>query len=57
MGDIMKKVEIGDILKYKYLENVLYNPTGSAFAYNVALADEKKNTYKRDVWAVKDGKP
>ncbi|WP_051638598.1 alpha/beta hydrolase family protein [Butyrivibrio sp. NC2002] len=57
MGDIMKKVEIGDILKYKYLENVLYNPTGSIFAYNVALADEKKNTYKRDVWAVKDGKP
>ncbi len=57
MGDKMKKVEIRDILKYKYLENVLYNPSGSVFVYNVASADEKKNTYKRDVWAVKDGRP
>ncbi len=53
----MKKVEISDILKYKYLENLQLNPSGTAFAYNVARADEEKNAYKRDVWVVKDNKP
>jgi dipeptidyl aminopeptidase/acylaminoacyl peptidase len=53
----MKKIEINDILKYKYLENLLFNPSGTAYVYNVARADSEKNTYKRDVWAVKDRKP
>ena len=52
----MKKVEIEDILKYRYLENLTFNPSGTAYAYNVAYADAEKNSYKRDVWAVKDGK-
>jgi hypothetical protein len=47
-----KKVEIRDILKYKYPENPMCNPVGTAYVYNVAYADEEKNVYKRDVWAV-----
>ena len=53
----MKKVEIRDILKFRYLENLMFNPSGTVFAYNVARADEEKNIYKRDVWAVKEDKP
>ena len=53
----MKRVEIEDILKYRYLENLLYNPGGTAYVYNVAYADADKNTYRRDVWAVKNGRP
>ncbi len=52
-----RKVEIGDILKYKYPENPVFNPAGTAYVYNVAYADKEKNTYKRDVWAVKEDKP
>jgi dipeptidyl aminopeptidase/acylaminoacyl peptidase len=53
----MKKVEIEDILKYRYPDGLIYNPSGSAFAYNLGYADKKKNTYKKDVWAVRDGEP
>ncbi len=53
----MKKVEINDLLKYKYPENLIFNPSGTTYAYNVAFADEKKNAYKRNVWAVKNGEP
>ncbi len=53
----MKKIEITDILKYKYPENLSFNPSGSEYAYQIAYADEKKNTYKRNVWAVKGGQP
>ena len=53
----MKKVELQDILKYKYPEKLEFNPSGSAYAYHIATADEEKNTYKRNVWLVKDGKP
>ncbi len=53
----MKKIEIEDILKYQYPENVTFNPSGDAYAYQIAYADEKKNTYKRNIWVVRDGEP
>ncbi len=52
----MKQIEINDLLKYQYPENLQYNPKGDLLAFQVGYADEKKNTYKRDVHLIKDGK-
>ncbi len=52
----MKKVELEDILKYQYPENLVMNDGGNAFAYHIAYADEEKNRYKRNVWLSKEGK-
>jgi len=51
----MKKVELEDILKYQYPENIVMNDGGSAFAYHIATADEDKNRYRRNVWLSKEG--
>ena len=53
----MKKVEIRDLLTYRFPENLLYSPDGKYLAFSCAQADEKKNSYKRDIWLIKDGKP
>lgn len=53
----MKKIEIDDLLKFKFPENLVANEEGTAFSYQVAYSDKKNNTYKRDVWALKDKKP
>ena len=52
----MKQIEINNLLKYQYPENLQYNPKGDLLAFQVGYADEKKNTYKRDVHLIKDGK-
>jgi len=52
----MKKVEIEDILKYRFPENLKYSPNGDKLVWQLAYADPEKNTYRRDIWAYKDGK-
>jgi dipeptidyl aminopeptidase/acylaminoacyl peptidase len=52
----MKSVEIGDILDYRFVENLKYSPDGKNFAFVLAKADEEKNSYKRDILLYKDGK-
>ena len=52
-----KPVEIRDLLDFRYPENLQYSPDGTYLAFQIARADEEKNTYHRDVWIVKDGKP
>ena len=37
-----QKVLIEDLLEYKFLENLQYNPGGTVIAYQAAKSDEKK---------------
>ena len=43
----MKKVELQDILKYKYPEKLEFNPSGSAYAYHIATAEKKRCLERR----------
>ena len=52
----LQKIEVEDLLQFKYPSNLQYNPDGTILAFVVAYADEKENTYHRDVWISKDGK-
>lgn len=52
-----KRIEIEDLLKYRFPENLQYSPDGTFLAFQLAQADEKNNSYTRDVWIVADGKP
>ena len=51
----LKAVEVKDVLQFKYPSNLQYNPSGDVLAFVVAYADEKKNTYHRDVWISTNG--
>ena len=50
-------VEIRDLLNFRFPENLQYSTKGTYLAFQVAKANEKKNSYDRDVWLVRDGKP
>lgn len=50
-----QKVLIEDLLKYKFLENLQYNPSGTVIAYQAAKSDEKKQAYHRDIWIIENG--
>ncbi len=52
-----KRIEIEDLLKYRFPENLQYSPEGTWLAFQLAQADEKNNSYTRDVWIIADGKP
>ena len=41
-----EKIAIHDLVTYHYVENLQYSPDGKTLAWQVAYADEKKNTYK-----------
>ena len=51
-----KPIKVTDLLRYKFPENLQYNPSGNVLAFQVATADQKTNTYKRNVYLVKDKK-
>ncbi len=53
----MKKIEIEDLLLYRFPENLQYNPSGTVGAFQTAWSRKDKNDYFRDVWLLKDGKP
>ena len=50
----MNKVTIQDLLSYRYIENLQFNPSKTAIAYQLARSDEKKNTYHRDVMLIEN---
>ncbi len=50
-------VVIEDLLKFRYPSNLQYSPEGNALAFTLAEAVEEKNTYRRNVWLIRDGKP
>ena len=49
-----QKVLIEDLLKYKFLETLQYNPGGTVIAYQAAKSDEKKQAYNRDIWIIEN---
>ncbi|MCR5795762.1 MAG: S9 family peptidase [Solobacterium sp.] len=53
----MEKILIDDICTYRFPENLQYSPDGKYLAFQTAYADTEKNTYKRDVWLMKDKTP
>ena len=53
----MKTVQVEDLLKYRFIENLQYSPGGRYLAYQLACCDVKKNTYRRDIWLIEKGKP
>ena len=53
----MKTVQVEDLLKYRFIENLQYSPNGRYLAYQLACCDVKKNTYRRDIWLIEKGKP
>lgn len=52
----MKEIIIDDILKYRFPENLQLAPNGEAAVFQVAYADTEKNSYKRDVWVIRNEK-
>ncbi len=53
----MEKIEIRDLLKICFIENLQYSPDGKTPAFVLAKANEEKNDYERDVWLLKDDGP
>ena len=51
-----KLIEIRDLLRFRYPENLQYSPDGTVLAFQCARPDEEKNTYHRDVWIIRNGK-
>lgn len=49
-----EKIEIKDLLQYKFIENLQYNPSGTIIAYQLAYSDVEHNTYKRDIWVIEN---
>jgi len=52
----MKRIELNDILTYKFLSEIRYAPDGKRAAFVVANADEEENTYERRLWLYEDGR-
>ena len=53
----MEKIEIRDLLKIRFIENLQYSPDGKIPAFVLAKANEEKNDYERDVWLLKEDGP
>ncbi len=53
----MEKIEIRDLLKICFIENLQYSPDGKTPAFVLAKANEEKNDYERDVWLLKEDGP
>lgn len=49
-----KPVKIEDLLEFRFPENLTWSPDGNVLAFSLAKADEKKNSYQRDIWIVRD---
>lgn len=52
----MKKVELKDILEYKFLSSIEYSPNGEAAAFVVSYAVEEDNKYEGHIWLYENGK-
>ena len=45
----MKKITIEDLLKFRFIENLSFDPSGKNYAYQLAAVDKKKDSYFRTV--------
>ncbi|MBQ5444722.1 MAG: hypothetical protein IIU29_06025 [Erysipelotrichaceae bacterium] len=45
----MKKIMIEDIYKFRFIENLSFDPSGKNYAYQLAAVDKKKDSYFRTV--------
>lgn len=52
----MKKVELKDILEYKFLSDIKYSPDEKAAAFVVSYAVEEDNKYEGHIWVYENGK-
>ena len=52
----MKKIELTDLLKYRFLSGVRYSPNEKVAAFVLKYADEKKNSYPSFIYVVENGK-
>ena len=52
-----EKITIRDLLKYRFPGNLQYSPDGKTLAFQVSRSDEKENTYRTDVWLIRNGRP
>ena len=48
-----KQLTIEDLLKFRFIENLSFDPSGNRYAYQVAEIDKKKDTYFRTVYVNK----
>ncbi len=52
----MKRVELTDICKYKFLSQLQYAPDGKSAAFVVSYANENANTYEGNIYLYENGK-
>jgi dipeptidyl aminopeptidase/acylaminoacyl peptidase len=48
-----KQLTIEDLLRFRFIENLSFDPSGNRYAYQVAEIDKKKDTYFRTVYVNK----
>ncbi len=53
----MKQIKIEDLLKYRFIENLSFDPSGRNYAYQLASIDKKKDDYFRTVYVNKKAFP
>ncbi|MBR4462468.1 MAG: S9 family peptidase [Erysipelotrichaceae bacterium] len=46
----MKSIMIEDLLKFRFIENLSFSPSGKDYAYQLAEIDKKKDSYFRTVY-------
>ena len=51
----MKKIELEDIVKYRFLSEIRYAPGGEAAAFVVSQADMEENAYESFIWLYENG--
>ncbi len=52
----MKAIELGDILRYRFLSNIRYAPGGQRAAFVAANANEEENCYEQRLWLYENGR-
>ncbi len=53
----MKKINIEDLLRFRFIENLSFDPSGKNYAYQLAHIDKKKDSYFRTVYVNKKAYP
>ncbi|MCR4632910.1 MAG: S9 family peptidase [Erysipelotrichaceae bacterium] len=49
----MKKIMIEDLYKFRFIENLSFDPSGKNYAYHLANVDKKKDSYFKTVYVNK----
>lgn len=52
---MMKKVEIDQLLKHKYISGVRYSPDGQTAAFTVTYSSDDQLSYKNELWIYEGG--